>query len=146
MDNFDCKKKKGQHDLFQVFIWFKLSMETKPLLLNFVYGSLKGFHMLKGIGNRELRIRISTYQKSCIVEYTVSDRLKFSLFVLCSLFLLLCGVPYSLFSVSCSFYCVKPLRISTYQKLCISQYTIFDRLKFLFSVLCSLFLLMCGTL
>ena len=92
MDNFDCKKKKGH--LFQVFIWFKLSMETKPLLLNFVYGSLKGFHMLKGIGNRELRIRISTYQKSCIVEYTISDRLKFSLFIL--------SVPYS-------FYCVESL-------------------------------------
>ena len=33
-------------------------------------------------------------QKSCIVEYTVSDRLKFLFSVLCSLFLLLYGAPY----------------------------------------------------
>jgi len=32
---------------------------------------------IKGIGNREKRIRISIHQKSCIVEYTVSDKLKF---------------------------------------------------------------------
>ena len=41
--------------------------------------------------NREQRIRISIYQKSCIVEYTVSNRLKF------------------LFSVPYSFYCAEPL-------------------------------------
>ena len=45
--------------------------------------------------NREQRIRISTYQKSCIMEYTVSDRLKFLFSVLCSSFLLLCGAPKS---------------------------------------------------
>ena len=44
-------------------------------------------------GNREQRIRISTYQKLCILQYMISDRLKF------------------LFSVLCSFYCAKPLRI-----------------------------------
>ena len=44
---------------------------------------------IKGTGNREQRIRISTYQKSCIAEYTVSDRLKFLFSILC--FLLLCG-------------------------------------------------------
>ena len=54
-----------------------------------------GFRIIKGIENREQRIRISTYQKSCVVEYTVSDRLKFLFSVLCSLFLLLCGVPNS---------------------------------------------------
>jgi len=37
------------------------------------------------------------------------------------------------------------IRISTYQK-CIPQYMIFDRLKFLFSVLCSLFLYCAGPL
>ena len=37
--------------------------------------------------NREQRIRISTYQKLCIPQYMISDRLKF------------------LFSVLCSFYC-----------------------------------------
>jgi len=69
--------------------------------------------------------RISIYQKLCIPQYIISDRLKF------------------LFSVLYSLYCAEPLRISTYQKLCISQYVISDRLKFLFSVLCSLFLLLC---
>ena len=44
--------------------------------------------------NREQKIRISTYQKSCIVEYTVSDRLK----------------SYSLFSVP---YCAELLNIFT---------------------------------
>ena len=44
-------------------------------------------------GNREQRIRISTYQKLCILQYMISDRLKF------------------LFSVLCSFYCAKPFRI-----------------------------------
>jgi len=34
-------------------------------------------YKIKGKENRKQRIRISTYQKSCIVEYTVSDRLKF---------------------------------------------------------------------
>ena len=42
--------------------------------------------------NREQRIRISTYQKLCIVEYIISDKLKF------------------LFSVLCSFYCAESLR------------------------------------
>jgi len=51
-----------------------------------------GFRTIKGTGSREQRIRISPYQKSCIEEYTVSDRLKFLFSVLCSLFLLLCGV------------------------------------------------------
>jgi len=41
-------------------------------------------------------IRISIYQKSCIVEYTVSDRLEFLFSILCSLFFLLCGAPYYL--------------------------------------------------
>jgi len=53
----------------------------------------KGLRTIKGIGNREQRIRISIYQKSCIVEYTISDRLKFLFSVLYSLFLLLCGGP-----------------------------------------------------
>jgi len=35
---------------------------------------------MKGIGNRKQRIRISTYLKSCIMEYTVSDKLKFLFF------------------------------------------------------------------
>ena len=45
--------------------------------------------------NKEQRIRISTYQKSYIVKYTVSDRLKFLFSILCSLFFLLRGAPYS---------------------------------------------------
>jgi len=52
-----------------------------------------GLRTIKETGNREQRIRISTYQKSCIEEYIVSDRLKFLFFVLCSLFLVLCGAP-----------------------------------------------------
>jgi len=51
----------------------------------------KELSAIKGTENKEQRIKISTYQKSCIMEYTVSDRLKFS--VLCFLFLLLCGAP-----------------------------------------------------
>ena len=53
----------------------------------------KGLRTIKGTRNREQRIRISTYQKSCIIEYTVSDRLKFLFSVFRSLFFLLCGVP-----------------------------------------------------
>ena len=51
---------------------------------------------IKGTGNREQRIRISTYQKLCIpcvLQYIISDRLKFLFSVLCSLFLLLYGAP-----------------------------------------------------
>jgi len=49
---------------------------------------------MKGIGNREQRIRIPIYQKSCIVEYTVSDKLKFLFSVSYSLYLSLCAAPY----------------------------------------------------
>jgi len=49
---------------------------------------------LRNKKNREQKVRISIYQKSCIVEYTVSDRLIFLFSVLCSLFFLLCGDPY----------------------------------------------------
>ena len=48
----------------------------------------KGLRTIKGIGNREQRIRISIYQKLCIVKYTVFDRFKFLFSDLCSL---LCG-------------------------------------------------------
>jgi len=46
---------------------------------------------LEGLHNKKKRIRISIYQKSSIVTYTISDRLKFLFSVLCSVFLLLCG-------------------------------------------------------
>jgi len=52
-------------------------------------GAIKGLHTLKGIGNRKQRIRILIYQKLCIVEYTISDRLKF----LFSVPFALCTVP-----------------------------------------------------
>ena len=55
---------------------------------------------IKGTENREQKIRISTYQKLCIVEYTVSDRLK------------LIEQAYSLFSVPYSFYCAESLSIA----------------------------------
>jgi len=32
---------------------------------------------MKGTGNREQKIRISIYQKLCIPQYMISDRLKF---------------------------------------------------------------------
>ena len=57
------------------------------------------FRTIKETGNREQRIRISTYQKSCIVEYTVSGRLKFLFSILCSLFFLLCGALYKYVAV-----------------------------------------------
>jgi len=74
------------------FVGFQLTIrlhEAQYAIRNTVRGSA-----LKGIENREQRIRISTYQKSCIVEYTVSDRLKF------------------LFSIPCSFYCAENLIIN----------------------------------
>jgi len=111
-----------------------------------VYRSSKRFRTLKGIRNRELRIRISIYQKSYIEKCTVSDRLKFL------------GASHNrrnrkqkiknkgLHTIKGIENREQIMRISTYQKLCIQQYMIFDRLKFLFSVLCSLFLLTYETL
>ena len=58
--------------------------KTNDLFSLFVYD--QGLRIIKGTENREQRIRISTYQKSCIVEYTVSDRLKFFFFVPCSFY------------------------------------------------------------
>jgi len=49
----------------------------------------------KNKGTKEQR-KISTCQKSCIVAYTVFDKLKFLFSIFCYLFLLLCEVPYTL--------------------------------------------------
>jgi len=61
--------------------------------------------------NREQRIRISTYQKLCISQYMISDRLKF-------LFL---------FSVLCFFYCAEPLSWS--EVYSINNFTLKVRVK-----------------
>jgi len=52
--------------------------------------------------NREQRTENKNFKKSCIVEYTVSDRLKFLFAVLCSLFFLLCRAPYYYRNFDCN--------------------------------------------
>ena len=48
---------------------------------NFLLKYLKGLRTIKGTGNREQGIRISTYQKLCIPQYMISDKLKFLFFI-----------------------------------------------------------------
>jgi len=64
--------------------------------------------------NKEQRIRISIYQKLCIPQYMISDRLKFLFSVLCFLFLLLCEIPKTAFSCWRS---IRTLKQVTWSKL-----------------------------
>ena len=52
------------------------------------------YEELRSKRNREQRIRISIYQKLCIPQYIISDKLKFLFSVFCFLFFLLCGISY----------------------------------------------------
>jgi len=68
---------------------------------------------IKGQGNREQRIRISIYQKLCIPQYMILDRLKFL------------GPAHNGENIGNRI----NIKISTYQKSCIPMYPISDRLK-----------------
>ena len=123
--------------------------------------------------NSDRNNTISTYQKSDISEYTVSDRLKCVIAIAIPSHCVMGLITYSYDSTSkrriqfCSALAVKPriwrtvitteikkrsnsrsggsaqwkeqrrrIRISIYQKSCIVEYIVSDRLKFLFSVPC----------